>query len=82
MEQTTKEPSTPTPVPASEDLQYISGLAKFKEIELNKWLLFKKDCKAHRSDGWVTSFCRVRNDDCQIYDCFAMQLIKFVRGYF
>lgn len=64
-----------------EDIQYTSGLAKFKELELQKWLVLKKDCKAYANNKWINNTCRVTSNNCHIDDCFALQLIKHIKGH-
>jgi hypothetical protein len=78
----------PTPIPPKpklseqEHLQYSKGLARYKELELTRWLIFRKECKAYANNMWINNTCRITDDTCQIDSCFALQLIKLTKGYF
>ena len=65
----------------SED-RYIKGLKHFQQLECDKWKsTIKVSCRAYLNSAWNQNTCKVTDRDCNFEDCFALQIIKAVKGH-
>lgn len=53
-----------------------SKLADFKEIEKDRWLLFSQLCEAK-----LATTCILSQEYCRMERCFAIQIIKYIKGF-
>jgi len=66
----------------SQQKSYSEGLARHKELEIEKWIVVvKSNCKASRDNAWHKDECKITDEPCDYYNCFALDVIKLAKGF-